>query len=616
MFGYWGKLLLVNLSRKSYEIIELKEEFFKKYLGGVGLATKLIFDMVHARIDSLSPDNVLVFAVGPFQGTIFPGSGKWVIASRSPQTGIWGESCAGGYWGVEFKNTGFDALVITGRSHAPVYLYISDESIEFRNASHLWGKTTTETQRAIKEELRDKKVTVACIGPAGENLVRFACVINEHGVAGRCGMGAVMGSKNLKAIAVRGTKQVEVANPDELRELTLTILKRIRESELMKLFRINGTAGGGLVEAIQSCECGIKNWSQGVFEEGLYNLSENNFKKAFDYFVPIACAQCPIACHKRSKISHPKEYSYEGYGPEYESVAMLGPLCLISDPKAIAYMAHLCDEYGIDTISTGSLIAFTMEACEKGLISKDDLGGSELKWGDADAAIKLINDIVYRRHFGRILADGIKAAIRYIGDEAEEIAVHVKGLEVPAHDPRATFQWSVNYATGTTGANHQRGFSGWINLRCPELGLIDAKRHSMKDVALWSARCQDWACLCNSYIQCEAFLYVLSFTEQVLALNYITGWRLGVPDVAKIGERIFNLQRVLCLRFGISKKDDRLPKRLRTPLREGGAANKVPEPFEEELENYYKIRGWSSDGKPTKKKLIELDLEEAIGELY
>lgn len=609
MYGNWGRILSVDLSHRRSTTQLVKEDFFKKYLGGVGLASKIIFDKVGADVHPFSPDNVIVFSVGPFQGTGIPGSGRWNVSSRSPLTGIWGESCGGGYWGPEFKRSGFDAVVIKGRAKSPVYIWIDDGRAEIRDGDSVWGKMVSEADKVIKEEIGEPSAKAVIIGPAGEKLVRFACVVSDHGVGGRCGLGAVMGSKNLKAIAVRGTKEVKVAEPDKLKEYSGELYKKIHEAtgELRKY----GTAmypkliyearGYGLA----------KNWREGVFD-GIDELTGDRFLEIT--VNPIACANCPIACHRRIKVVKPEKYAFEGYGPEYETIGMIGWLNLISDPEAIAYAGHLCNEYGLDTITAGSMIGFTMECYEKRWIKEKELEGIKAEWGSPDVAIALIHKMARREGFGNILAEGSERAAKIIGGDASKILVNVKKLELPAHDPRGFLAMAINYATGQRGACHQRGFVLQDESSIPEWGILENQEvYSIKEPVISAIRYQDWAEIFNSLIQCEYMTSGgLTLKDQIALLNYVTGWKMGADDMLKIGERIFNLQRVINIRFGVSRKDDALPSRIFEPLKEGVNAGKTPATFEKALREYYKLRGWDADGKPTAEKLTELNLTETL----
>ena len=610
MYGFFGKVAYVDLSSRKFNVREFKEDYFKMYLGGVGIATEIIANNVGWDVNPLSPDNILVFAVGSFQGTTIPGSGRWTVASRSPLTGIYADSNAGGNWGPEFKRSGFDALVVVGKANKPVYLWIHDGEVEFKDASTIWGKQTSETDKEVKKDIGEANAKVACIGPAGENLVKFACIVNEHGFAGRCGLGAVMGSKNLKAIAVQGTKTVEVFKPDELNEYSKEMFEKIgRKQGVEGKWRKYGTQPFAKIFHDVRGYGLAKNWREGTFN----NIDKIDGEHFQDIVVePLACTFCPVACHKHTRVKEPEKYAYDGHGPEYETIAMIGWLNEIDDVKAIGYIGHLCNEYGIDTITTGSIIGFVTECYEKGWVTKDELG-FDIGWNKPDSAIMLINKIVKKEGFGKILAEGVKSAAEYIGKDAFKIILHSKGLDYPAHDPRAFYPMLINYATGPRGACHQRGFAAWhpAGILIPEFGIDkETDPYDMKDAAIIAVKYQDWATIFNCLIQCEFLAFGgLTLTSQIKFLNLITGWGIDIAKVSEIAERVFTLQRLINIRFGISKKDDYLiPQRMHEPLKTGKSAGKVPIPFEKALETYYKLRGWDEEGKPSKEKLEKLGL--------
>ncbi|MHC2995770.1 MAG: aldehyde ferredoxin oxidoreductase family protein [Candidatus Atribacteria bacterium] len=616
MYGYWKRILRVDLSKSLISVEKVDQSFFEKYIGGAGIAANIILSEVRPDVEPFSPDNVIVFGVGPFQGIRVAGSGRWIVASKSPLTGIWADSCAGGNWGPEFKRTGFDAIIIKGKASLPVYLWINDEKVEIRNASKIWGKKTSETDEEIKKDLGEPKAKVACIGPGGEKLVRFASVVNEHGNAGRCGLGAVIGSKNLKAVVVRGTKQVEIAEPEETNKYSKTLFKKYYDATVNTMRKYGTTAS---VKKYYDRGYGLtKNWKEWMFE-GIDGIDGKHF---LDITVKsIACTYCPIACHRRTKVNQPEKYAYEGYGPEYETISMLGWLNKISDAKAIGYMGYLCDEYGIDTMTTGSLIGFVTECYEKGWITKEDLNGIEPCWGDTDAAIALIHKIVKREGLGGILAEGVVKAAEYVGHDASKIIVHCKGLDYPAHDPRSFFPAVINYATGTRGACHQRGFATWhaSGVLIPEWGITKVFEtgsntlHSMENAPEITVKYQNWATLFNSLVQCEYMIFGgLTLTHQINLLKYITGWDVDATYLSETAERIFNLQRIINIYCGISKKDDSIPFRMFEPLKDGKSAGKKPLPFDKTLLEYYKLRVWDNEGEPTVKRLVELNLTEAL----
>jgi aldehyde:ferredoxin oxidoreductase len=611
LYGYWGKILEVDLSKNKIKVRSVKEEIFKMFVGGVGLAAKIVFEQTPGSCDPLGPENVLVVGTGPFQGTSIPGSGKWVAAARSPLTGIWGDSCGGGRFAPDLKGTGFDAVAVKGKADSPLYIWINEGDVELKDASEIWGKSTSETDRAIRSDLGDDAVKVLCIGPAGEKLVRFACLCSDYGFGGRTGLGAVMGSKNLKAIAVRGMRKIDVAKPNELNAKSKEAMGKLYENAL-KGMRKYGTMGGMQANQHDDRGYGLKhNWDGGIFED----ISKINEERVREITVgELACSNCPVACHRHTRVTEPEKYAYDGHGPEYETVGMLGWLPMISDIKAVGYMGHLCNEYGLDTISMGSLIGFTMECYEKGWLDESKLHGVKPMWGDAENAIELIHMVASRRGFGDILANGIRSAAAFVKQGAAEIIVECKGLDYPAHDPRSYYPTALNYATGVRGACHQRGVTPWVpgGFNIPEWDVkVPSKeeRYTMKNAAYVTAKCQDWASFSNSLIQCEFMFWAgLTFNEQIAFLNLVTGWNLDAHAIAEVSERITTLQRLINVRFGVSRKDDNLPQKMLKPQPSGASAGKAPQPFEEALTEYYQIRGWNQNGVPTKEKLQELRL--------
>ncbi len=620
--GYWGKILRVDLTNEEITTEEISDEMAEKWIGGVGLATKIVYDEVPEDADPLGPENVFVYAVGPFPGTGILGSGRYVACAKSPLSGIWGESLGGGYNAKEMKKAGFDAIVVTGKAEKPVYLWVHDGEAELKDASHLWGKKDSfETEDAIKEELGDENIRIAPIGPAAEKLVRYAGIFANygHGCAGRTGMGAVMGSKNLKAIAFRGTMDVEIANPDELKSIKKELLPIIQDADFTKDNRELGQAMA-VVPREESGLLPMKNFAEGNWKEGALEIGAGSGGKFNDVLnpTPDACAPCVMGCHRRVTVEEPKKYAMDNYGPEYETLGMMGSNCLIDDLKAINKANELCNRLGLDTIDFGGICAFAMEAYERGIITKEDLG-FELEWGDGDAMIKLLKKVAKRDgEIPTLLGEGLRPA----GEELNcpEIALHVNGMAVPAHDPRAFFSMAVETATSTRGACHLHGFPEAIELgvtfpeASPELDE-QLDRHAVEKKGLAAAKFQDRQAVNNSLPWC--FFYEFSgVTPEYITklLNAVTGWNLEYSDLLKAGERIINLQRMFNLKHGMDPKvDEKLPARIMTPHEEGGAQDKIP-PFEKMMEEYYKVKDWP-EGIPTKSKLKELGLDFAIEDL-
>ena len=608
--GYWETVLRIDLSEKSVKKDHVGERIWKNVLGGSGYGAKVLYDEVGADVDPFSPENKVVFALGPFQATKETGAAKFIAVTKSPLTGIFGETAAGADWGIELKKAGYDALIIQGKSEKPVYVWINDDSIEIRDGKKLWGLDSYETIDAIHMELEDEKTSIASIGQAGENLVAFACIsVDKHSFGGRCGIGAIMGSKNLKAIVVRGSKSVSLYDNDKLSELTNKIGKKVLENTRDWLKK-DGTASI-MVGSMEDGDAPIKYWSADVWAEGAKKIGAPNFTKELNARAN-PCRYCVVGCHRHVKFNEPAEYAIEGAGPEYESLGMLGSCCLMDDVKALAKMNDLCNRYGLDTISTGAFIGFTMECFEKGILTEKDTDGLEVNWGDRSIMISLIHKIAKREGFGDVAGRGIIHAAKAIGNGAENIAAHVKGLDIPAHDPRAFFSLAVNYATSSTGAHHERGnpqvaSAGFL---LPEAG-IDKKvdRFEIQDTEKVAAAYQDYATLTNALVHCKFMLFGgMGLTDLLNTLNAVTGWNWSMEEFLKTGQRIFTLQRLVNNKYGITKKDDRLPSKLLVPAKEGSRKGMSPLQYEKSLKKYYTLRGWDEQGRPTVEQLKKMSL--------
>jgi len=618
MYGYWGKILRADLSTGKTSTQEFDEEFARKYLGGVGLAVKLCYDEIPAGADPLGPDNMFVVAVGPIQGkTGILGSGRFAIGFKSPLTGIWGQATGGDYVAEGLKRTGYDAIAIKGAAKQPVYLYVNEDKVEIRDASKLWGKDIRETTQALTKEL-GKDITVAPIGPGAENLVRYAalCVCDGHGNAGRMGGGAVMGSKKLKAIVLKGNKAIDIKSPDKLKELRKKAQESVKESDYAKANREDGQAMA-VIDREKLSLLPMKNFQLGTWKEGARKIGAagGDFNPTLKP-KPDACDYCVMGCHRKVEIKEGGKYDMDGYGPEYETLGMMGSDCLIDDLKVINYAGHLCNMWSIDTIEFGGVTAFAMEAYEKGFIKKEDLGFA-LEWGDGDAMIKLLELITFRKNeLGRLLGEGLKPAAEKLG--CPELAVEVNNSAIPAHDPRAFFSMAVNYATGPRGACHVTGFSEGSELGIPfpeyDLPGMDRFGHELKGKA--AVAWQDVAQFNNSLTYC-IFYDFGGYTHQLKSemLNAITGWDTTTKElIVEIGGRINQLCRMFNLKHGlIPAINDTLPPRMFQPLSEGGAAGKVP-PLQKMLKEYYEARGWVN-GVPTAETLKRFGLDFAVPDL-
>jgi len=619
MYGYWGKILRVDLSSGEIYTQEFDESFARKWLGGVGFGVRICYDEIPADADPLGPDNVLVLAAGPIQGgTGVLGSGRFTMSFKSPLTGLWGQATGGGHTAEELKRTGCDAIVIKGAAEEPVYLVVSEDKVEIVDASELWGKDTHETQEVIWQELGDDRAVVMPIGPGAENLVRYTGMMTEegHGNAARMGGGAVLGSKKLKAIALRGNKRTDVNDPDALRSLRREVLSAVRESDFTEQNRQEGQA----MAVIEREELGllpIKNFGMGSWPEGAKKIgaSGGDYNPILDP-EPDSCSNCVMGCHRRVKIDEGGKYDMDGYGPEYETLGMMGSDCLVDDLKAVNYAGHLCNIWSIDTVDFGAVAAFAMEAYDKGFISRDDLGFT-LEWGDGDAMINLLELITYRKNdLGRLLGEGLKVAGEALG--CPELAVQVKNAAIPAHDPRAFFSMAVTYVTGPRGPCHVTGFSeaSELGTAVPEYDLPGLERFSDELKGKAAMAWQDIAQFDNALAFCMFYDFAgYSHQGKAKIINAITGWDTDANElIVDIGGRINQLCRMFNLKHGLQPtEDEKLPARMLEPLSEGGAAGKVP-PIDKMLDEYYKERDWPN-GVPSAEILDRFGLEFSVSDL-
>lgn len=611
-FGFCGKIIQVDLSKSKVNVESLGETVFRDYLSGSGIAVKILSEEYDNSFDPFDPNSPIVFMAGLLTGTPVPAACKTSVCARSPQTGIWDEATVGGYFGAELKRAGYDGLIIAGKSKNPVYIWITQDKVQIKPAEYLWGEDTfSTTEKLLKEtHLRAK---VACIGQAGENLCGVASVMVdgwESRAAARGGMGAVMGSKNLKAIVVKGTKYPEIKNK---KELTLSIRKTLpflnQNTQGLRSF---GTAVGMYSGVEPSGDLPIKNFLQGRWEEGAKKTTGETLVERF-LEKHYGCFGCPIRCGKIIKLKIGDEERLM-HGPEYESNAALGALCLNDNLEQISLANELCNRYGLDTISTGSVIAFTMEAFEKKIISSLDTDGLELKWGNTEAMIKLIHKIAKREGIGDILADGTKKAAEKIGKNSIEFAIHVKGLELPMHDPRAFVSMALTYATGNRGACHNESlcytFEGGDSVEGVPYDH-SLSPHDPQGKPELILRLQNYMASLNALGLCK-FLFCGKIGPPKITewTNLVTGWNLTSEELLKIGERLFNLKRMYNYRLGITRKDDFLPARLLTwDRKEGGAKGNLPH-LGKMLNKYYELRGWTEDGIPTREKLHNLGLKQ------
>lgn len=608
MKGYAGKIAFVDLTTGEVKQTPLAAELAEQFVGGLGLATKLLYDLTTGATEPFSPENALIFATGPFQGLGVPGSGRYVVVAKSPLTGTFGTSTAGSAWGIELKLAGFDALVVRGKAATPVYLWVHDGQVEIRDAAGLWGIDATETLDAVKAAVGVPGASVACIGPAGEREVGCACIMTDgHSAAGRCGLGAVMGSKGLKAVAVKGAGEVEAAAPERLAELNKALMKKIAAAAREGLHAL-GTPMW-VVGAEEGGDLPIKYWAGSRWTEGAQKLGTPSFGEQLKA-KPHPCRSCPIGCHRKVEFEAP-EGRVEGAGAEYESLGMLGSNCLVDDLIAVSRANELCNRLGLDTISAGSYVAFTMECFERGWLTAQEIG-SPARWGDGEFLVKLVGEIGRREGFGARFDGGIRPAAASIGAAASETAVEVRGLDLPAHDPRLYYSLALTYATSPRGACHLHGFShcGEGGTLIPELGMTEAPlRFAMAGKAEHAALFQDYANTLELLVICMYMhLNGMTMTDTVGLMEAITGHAWTPAELFQAGERTFTLQRLMNLRDGRGASEDRLPRRMFEPATEGARAGKAPADFAEALQAYYRVRGWSEDGAPTAQKLQELGL--------
>jgi len=611
--GYTGKILRINLTDQTAKEEELPFEIAKDFIGGAGFGIKYLFDEVPAGADPLGPDNKLIFASGPFSGTTVPCASRMAVTGKSPLTGAVGMALSGGYFPVELKYAGYDILIIEGKAEKPTYVWIKDGKVQFRSAKKIWGMKTTDTQQIIKNELNDQNVRIACIGPAGENQIKIASIINEWRAMGRKGLGAVMGSKNLKAIAIRGKGKVSVADKDKLKAARGEFTKAMKESEVLyPHFSKTGTPM--VVDA--TCAIGIfptKNFTATGEYAPADRIGEEvqmtrNVGSEHCYGCPVGCSQLKLA-----KIG-----AYAGIlaeGPEFETMYSFGGETGVDNIDAIIAADRLADELGLDTISAGVTIGFAMELYEKGILSKEDTGGLELNFGNHEAMLTLLRMMAFREGIGDILADGTKAAAKRIGKGSDKYAMHVKGLELPGYDVRGAKAHGLNYATAYTGADHNRGYAFQEIFGIPIPYEVDRFAAGGKGkLTKWNQDVR--SATCDAPTMC-AFLLDMAVpgiaTQNTEALmEAVTGLKYTPDEVQKVGERINNLARAFNVREGFTRADDTLPERLMTePLKAGASKGQFisKDDLKQMLDEYYTERGWDiNTGAPTRGKLTELGL--------
>jgi len=610
--GYNGKILRVNLSDNHISVETTDESFCRKYLGGAGFVAYFLWKELGQGIDPLGSDNKMVFALGPATGIRLPGSGRNCVGAKSPLTGGIAKSEVGGFWGAELKRAGYDAIIVEGKAERPVYLWVHDGKVEIKDATHLWGKKTKETQQTIRAELGDNLIRVASIGPAGEKLVRYACIMNGlYDAAGRGGLGAVMGSKNLKAMAVRGHKAPPIADPEGVKELRGWLLANMH---LVRDFREFGT--GAAMKGFEiTGNLPVRNFRDGLFPE-VKMIDAKRVKNTIRVRME-GCFACPVRCKKVVKFQEPYPVDPAYGGPEYETLAALGSNCSIDNLKAIAKGSELCNAYSLDTISTGAVIAFAMECFENGLLSIKDTNGIELRFGNDEAMLKIIELIARREGIGDLLAEGTAQAAQRIGKGAEELAMEVKGLEAGMHEPRFKTGLGLGFMVNPHGADH------CCNLHDPmyatkeqlkelnPLGILEPippDDIGPRKVALFKVR-QLRQIVFDCLVLCQFLPYNYEQVADVTAA--VTGWNTGIMEQLRVAERILTMMRLFNIREGFTAADDKLPQRFFQPKTNGALADKPLDPakLERAKSYYYSLMAWDTHtGIPTPEKLEELGI--------
>jgi aldehyde:ferredoxin oxidoreductase len=614
--GKFGTILKVDLQEQSFQEIDIHNDMVRKFLGGPGFAIDYLMKHKIYQFEPFSISNPLILMTGLFTGTSFPCSGFYSVSAKSPLSNIYGEGLSGGFFGAELRKS-LNGIIIENRADSPVYLKIEDDHYELKDASKIWGLKTDKTMENLHSKL-EKNHKVACIGPAGEKQVPLACIINDHYRAvGRTGMGAIMGSKNLKAIAVKGKKKIEYLNEEKFNEISKSIFLSFKKSAMADVLKNFGT--NNIDYFARLADVPNKNWTlhkwKGVSEiSGAVVLDRLHVKN-------VPCYMCPFSCGREIEIKEGPYKISNAAGSEYETTAAFGSMCLISDVEAIAYLNHICNTMGIDTISAGCTIAFAMDCYEKGVLTEDEIG-FPLEWGDADAAIKVLKMMSKNEGIGKVLGKGSRRASEIIGKDSENFLTEIKGLEAPMHDPRAIYPLGLQYATSNRGACHLRGFAN--DLYSGFTGFNDVFKISKektirertvddpifsRDVAISQnlSEINNALGICRQTISSGSQIVENLFDLILEEFYYLTEIRLTLKELMEIGERMFNLKRVFNNKCGITKKDDRIPPRLKFPLEKGRVKNKILT-IDSMLEQYYNFRGWNQNGIPTEEKLKKLKI--------
>lgn len=614
--GYVGKLLFVDLSKNSIEIKDLAEDMIRNFLGGYGLGARILYSMMKPGADPLGPDNVIGFVPGVLTGSGVPFSGRYIVVCKSPVTGGWDDANSGGYFGPELKKAGFDGVFVTGAAKEPVYIWIHDGQAEIRSAKHIWGLDCTVGREALLKET-DPKAQEAMIGPAGEKLSYMAAVMNDrHRAAGRGGPGAVMGSKKLKAVVVRGTGEVRVAHPEQVREIFRTVTAAIKSgSGFAAAFREHGT-GFATGSSALSGDTPVKNWAGvGIVDFGEEAASaiaaptlDPKYKvKAY------GCANCPLACGAHYEVKDGKWIQGMTDRPEYETAAAFGTLLLNKDPEAIFACNDICNRYGLDTISTGMTVAWAMECFEKGVLTKEELNGIDLKWGNAEAIVEITKAIAEQKGIGKVLAKGSAGAADELG-KGHEYLVTVKGIEVPMHDPKLGPGLARTYQFDPTPARHVKGGVGLMQMMSPDPSKYIPEGTGFLDVLLTANSEVD---SCAGMCMFSTLIGLQNLTSR--AIEAVTGWPFKSQDVLRTGLRILNMRHAFNLREGFRPADFVLPPRtIGQPPQQVGPLAGITVNAQRLAENFFNFVGWDKEtGKPSKYFLEQIGgMDDVVKDLY
>ncbi|MBK9926811.1 MAG: aldehyde ferredoxin oxidoreductase family protein [Anaerolineales bacterium] len=602
-------ILKIDLSSGATEEYKIPLQWEKDFLGGASLAARILYEHLTPGLDALSPEAPLLFLTGPMTGTSGPTTGRFVICGKGPATGLWAESNIGGFWGPELRKAGYDGLWITGKASEPVYLWLNGSRLEVRNAAHLWGQNTYTTQDKVKEEIGEKSARVCVIGPAGEKQVLYASIMCDHGrMAGRTGMGAVMGSKNLKAVAVYGENEIPVFDLSKYKSLRSEANRKLRDDNEAKVIREVGTAGlANYAEYLGAMPA--KYYTQGSFPA--VDAISGAMVTEKILVGRSACQGCVIACGRVVKF--PNDV-LKRKGPEHETMVGFGANLLNDNLESIVDLGELCDRYGLDTISTSNTIGLAFHLFEKGSITEKDTGGIVLKWGDTNAVEELVRLTASRDGIGDLLAQGSRRFGAHFN--AEEEAVQVNGLEIAYHDPRGASGMALSYATSPRGACHNQSDFFFVDFghSQEQIGIDFMSRHAQAEKAANVARHQDWRTVFNAIVMC-----IFANVEpdvQVELINAACGLDWSVEDMMKFGERSWNLKRAINNRMGLTRANDKLPKALLTPYPDGGSEGFVPD-IDAMLIAYYQHRGWDMEtGKPSREKLSTLGMDDVAKDLW